>query len=354
MDDIELGKALTGLVADKLTPNSGAVSKLPANNTTTIYGEAQTDSENGIVTVQVDGTNIVVETTFLIKRGDMCIISITGHTPIVTGVTGRGDEQGEEIIEAGKTATDYITEDEDGNVQFNKADAETFTVGDTTKGNVHIDADSVDIRKALTVLASFFANQDTTYLKGSQELRLYAGEQGNAQPVYMTMPPYIDPETGEVTMSDYGFGFVPTGDSLIAKLFAVVGELEIWANGSKVDYPVETVKATGYNKWSYVKYKSGRVKLFCRAHWSPSWSTASTGLSGWHYTRIPLPAIPFALNTAISVPNVSVGATGSSSTKQTLPGWTGFDSATSVEAYIICVNADGTGDAYVSIDGWLM
>lgn len=56
-----------------------------------------------------------------------------------------------DLIEAGKTATNYITEDESGALVIRR---------DTDDYNVRIDADSVDIRNGNTVLASF--GEETT------------------------------------------------------------------------------------------------------------------------------------------------------------------------------------------------
>lgn len=86
MDDLTLAQAI-------FSQNSVAARRQArqANNTTTIVGLAITDSSNGIVQVLIDNQPTNVSTTFAVKTGDECIISVTNNTPIVTGLIGKGD-----------------------------------------------------------------------------------------------------------------------------------------------------------------------------------------------------------------------------------------------------------------------
>lgn len=91
MDSIEFAKALFDESASLTSVNSTRQSLLPKNNTTSITAVAKTDSSNGVVSVEIDGIVCDVDTTVSVKAGDNVIISITGNTPVVTGVIAGGD-----------------------------------------------------------------------------------------------------------------------------------------------------------------------------------------------------------------------------------------------------------------------
>lgn len=154
MDKLELSRALFG-------GNSAITSQ---GQTTTTYGIATGNSEDGSVVVDFGGDtvnengdqSVKVETTFPVKEGDPVIVSLvgadgTGKAPVVTGVVGRGDELQNEITEI----KNYFWTDEYG--------AHVSTINNSVQGaNVLLDSDSLDIRNGTsnsesdqTVYASF-------------------------------------------------------------------------------------------------------------------------------------------------------------------------------------------------------
>ena len=117
MNSFEIAKALIGSSSSR----SGNTASHKASQTTTIFGTATSDSEDGKVRVLFDGDStgtdedgsIEVSTTFSIKEGDTVIVSLigsdgTGKYPIVVGVEGRGDEQQGEIKMAQETADSAV------------------------------------------------------------------------------------------------------------------------------------------------------------------------------------------------------------------------------------------------------
>lgn len=86
MDDLYLGQALFG----KRSPNKNT-GKSP-NSTSTVQAIAVSKSVNGRVDVLLDNQLITVSTTFAIEPDDICMISITNGTPVVTGIIGKGDK----------------------------------------------------------------------------------------------------------------------------------------------------------------------------------------------------------------------------------------------------------------------
>lgn len=98
MNDLDMAAALMG------TPRSNP------GQTTTVYGVASSDSQNGLVLIDLGGDtvspdddqSIECETTFKVYEGDEVIVSLigadgSGKTPIVVGIVGRGDQQQEQI-----------------------------------------------------------------------------------------------------------------------------------------------------------------------------------------------------------------------------------------------------------------
>lgn len=97
MDRIDLAKSLFGARSDADSPNTSTLSALPVNNTTMTRAFAVADSEAGYVAVDIDGVRVSVPTTFAVREGDECLVSITAHDPVVAGVVGRGDEVDEAV-----------------------------------------------------------------------------------------------------------------------------------------------------------------------------------------------------------------------------------------------------------------
>lgn len=116
--------------------------------TTTAYGVAVSNSNKGIVRVNLGGDTVSpdddqeidVETTFAVKEGDEVIVSLygsdnTGKAPVVTGVVGRGDETRDEI----ESVKNYFWTDDRG--------AHVSTEPGSVEGNnILLDHDSLDIR----------------------------------------------------------------------------------------------------------------------------------------------------------------------------------------------------------------
>lgn len=87
MDDLTLGQMIFGGAIPNKTPGgSGTVS-----STTTVQGIATSNSVNGEVDVLVDNQPMTVATTFAVAENDVCIITITNGSPMVTGIVGKGD-----------------------------------------------------------------------------------------------------------------------------------------------------------------------------------------------------------------------------------------------------------------------
>lgn len=149
--------------------------------TTTAYGTAVSDSENGIVFVDMEGETvssndeqaIECETTFKVYSGDEVIVSLigadgSGKTPIVIGVVGRGDQQ-QESIDAIKN---YFWADDYG--------AHVSTRQQSVQGsNILLDADSLDIRRGNSndesdqMVLARFSNYDT-FISGNNGVTAWA------------------------------------------------------------------------------------------------------------------------------------------------------------------------------------
>lgn len=104
-DDIELAQWLNGIGSSKQR------SETPTNDpgaTKTIYGTATSDSDNGTVYVDLEGTtvsgsgeqSVPLTTTCPVKNGQKVIITLVNNDPIVTGVAGWGDEANQKIAAA--------------------------------------------------------------------------------------------------------------------------------------------------------------------------------------------------------------------------------------------------------------
>lgn len=86
MDDLDLAQRLF-----KRSRESSVSSYSIPNNTTTVEAIALADSVDGYVEVLLDNEECELATTFAVKRGDVCIVSITNNNPVITGVIGGGD-----------------------------------------------------------------------------------------------------------------------------------------------------------------------------------------------------------------------------------------------------------------------
>lgn len=104
-DDIELAQWLNGIGSSRQR------SETPTNDpgaTKTIYGTATSDSDNGTVYVDLEGTtvsgsgeqSVPLTTTCPVKNGQKIIITLVNNDPIVTGVAGWGDEANQKIAAA--------------------------------------------------------------------------------------------------------------------------------------------------------------------------------------------------------------------------------------------------------------
>lgn len=172
MDNLEIAKALFGTKPQQ--PNGG--------QTTTTYGIAVGDSENGLVRVNLGGDTVSaddeqtveIETTFAVKEGDAVITSLigadgTGKAPVVTGVVGRGDEQEAEI----KSVTNYVWNDEHG---LHVSTEERSVQG----ANILLDSDSLDIRNG----ASDSESDQTVYASFGREVTIGSRASGSDVGLY--------------------------------------------------------------------------------------------------------------------------------------------------------------------------
>ena len=135
MDDIELAQSIFGVQADTNRVNSSPSMRPTPTNTTTISGIAVASSEEGYVDVNIDGEIVELETVVSVVEDQDVIISITNHTPVVTGVIGWGDE-----IKASKLDIDLLNADVAWIDEGHIADAaiETAMIGDAQITNAKI------------------------------------------------------------------------------------------------------------------------------------------------------------------------------------------------------------------------
>lgn len=144
MDDFELAKAIFKQPKDTKTPRI-------------VSGTAYTDSADGSVQVNIDGSVFELPTNVSVKDGDTVQVTLSDRSPVVTGVVGRGDEVEAEIGDARKVATNYIDYNEtDGVVVGNMTEG---TLGANTQICVEddggIDKATINLRDGSTVLAKF-------------------------------------------------------------------------------------------------------------------------------------------------------------------------------------------------------
>ena len=138
MDKLEMAKAL---LEQKRVINPG--------QTTTAYGIATSESENGLVMVDFGGDtvspdddqSVECETTFKVYADDEVLVSLigadgSGKTPIVIGIVGRGDEQQEQINSALEQTDDLWTQATDLRTQIIQSANNLKIKIDTNTNNV--------------------------------------------------------------------------------------------------------------------------------------------------------------------------------------------------------------------------
>lgn len=108
MHDLDIAGAFFGRSRDGANTWSGT--GLPAGNATTQYAEAVSSSSNGYVTLQIDGVNVGVHTTYAVKSGDTCIVSVANREPVVIGVVGKGDKVDNLVASTIKATTAIVSQ----------------------------------------------------------------------------------------------------------------------------------------------------------------------------------------------------------------------------------------------------
>lgn len=167
MDYIDAASAFLG------TGGSGMQDSTMPSETHTITGLATSDSEDGLVrvdlmgyTVSQDGEqSLELPTTVDVKEGDTVQVTLvggTGKSPIVTGVVGGGDRLSGNVqdavdaatsaAEAVSSVTNYFFHNESG------AHVTTTPNDATTGNNVLINANGLDVRDGSTPVAYFHAD----------------------------------------------------------------------------------------------------------------------------------------------------------------------------------------------------
>lgn len=109
-DDIELAQWLSGVSNRKEDPSDDP------GATKTVYGIATSDSENGVVYTDLEGTtvsgsgeqSVPLTATCAVKSGQRVIITLVNNDPIVTGVAGWGDEVNQKAAAAEALAKDSV------------------------------------------------------------------------------------------------------------------------------------------------------------------------------------------------------------------------------------------------------
>lgn len=93
MDDLDLAQMIFGNSNSSGNGyagyNSSRGTSTKSNNTTEAI--ALSDSKNGYVEILLDNQECEAATTFAVREGDICIVTISNNTPVVTGIVGKGD-----------------------------------------------------------------------------------------------------------------------------------------------------------------------------------------------------------------------------------------------------------------------
>ena len=175
-DDIELAQWLNGIGSSKQR------SETPTNDpgaTKTIYGTATSDSDNGTVYVDLEGTtvsgsgeqSVPLTTTCPVKNGQKVIITLVNNDPVVTGVAGWGDEANQKIAAAEKTANEAVSKIEKTNYYFwtdsSGAHVTTQPNDAATGPNILIDGNGFHIRQG-EVETAFFKSDEIGLGSNSQ------------------------------------------------------------------------------------------------------------------------------------------------------------------------------------------
>lgn len=175
-DDIELAQWLNGIGSSRQR------SETPTNDpgaTKTIYGTATSDSDNGTVYVDLEGTtvsgsgeqSVPLTTTCPVKNGQKVIITLVNNDPVVTGVAGWGDEANQKIAAAETAANEAVNKVEKINYYFwtdsSGAHVTTQPNDATTGPNILIDGNGFHIRQG-EVETAFFKSDEIGLGSNSQ------------------------------------------------------------------------------------------------------------------------------------------------------------------------------------------
>lgn len=145
MDDLTLGQMIFGNgVSTTKTP-----SKSKANAVTAIQGVAVENSVNGQVGVMVDNQYMRLPTTFAVAAGDICIITVTNNSPMITGIVGKGDLVDNIIDGTIRASTAIIMKLVAGTVDAEKLEAGYAYIKD-------LRADKFNATEIQATLADFF------------------------------------------------------------------------------------------------------------------------------------------------------------------------------------------------------
>ena len=226
MDYIDAASAFLG------TGGSGMQDSTMPSETHTITGIATSDSEDGLVRVDLMGYTISEDgeqslelpTTVDVVEGDTVQVTLvggTGKSPIVTGVVGGGDRLSgnvQDAVDAAEAATEAVSSVT--NYFFHDADGAhvTTTPGDATTGNnVLINANGLDVRDGSTQVAYFHA--DSAQIGADGDSHITIGENSITMSVLFYNPfvqQYFLRDVFNVQYNignDYVYLFAPT-DSL--------------------------------------------------------------------------------------------------------------------------------------------
>lgn len=119
---------------------------IPINNTTTIQAEAMTNSVNGTVTLFIDNQPTEVSTAYAVKKGDICMVSVTNKSPVVIGVIGKGDQVDQVIDGTLRATTAVIMSLVAGTVDAEKITATEAYIKNLTAQN--FEAENINATKA--------------------------------------------------------------------------------------------------------------------------------------------------------------------------------------------------------------
>lgn len=198
---------------------------------------ATSASTNGEVEIDLgSGQTITAKALASVSAGDEISVLINDGAVFVLGKSGWGDDVNENIDDASKTATNFLSfESGTGLIVGNLQDSELGA-------NTLISADGYAIRQGDYEMASFraYQNGNTTWtdLSSQGQLRISAGTADSPSPVFLSAP------SASGAQSDIGVGLTPiaTGDAQNPykyKFLAMPDEIEFYGspatlNGSPI------------------------------------------------------------------------------------------------------------------------